>query len=283
MPLTVLAAVPQAVPFMVKAGLAGAAFLAGKAARVYRRHSYNTKTGKGSKGRSKARSRNMTHRTAKLKQQMQAGWTNAIRDNFIPIQQNVDFTWSFSRQVESIAGTVLQTGIEDIYRLNSPFDPSLSFVTHQPRNWDQAMALYTRYKVFAVTIELRWNSDANTDIMHGISMVQPSSEVFTIANKPVYQTRECFGTDERVMAPNGQMTWYVAQKIYIPTLEGIAGTGADFSDQFYSAANGANPIKVPLLRVAAANASSTVATTLKYDITLTFHTRIYQRITQASS
>lgn len=267
MPYTLAAA--TAMPLAYKAAAALGAYGAGRYLRP--------RTAKKYKG--KSRTKTLTRRSAVLKKSSQAGWTNAIRRNFIPTYKEIDFTYSISAVLTS-STTILTTGAEHEYKLNSCFNPASTFGSHQPRNWDQAAALWARYKVFAVTIQLRYNSDATTDIMHGISAIVASGDGFQVEAKPVYQTREVMGTDERVMAPNGQMTWLVQQKLFIKNIE---GNGKEFSDAEYSAAVAENPVSIPKLRLACATASSAVATELKYDLTLTYHTRMYERVAQASS
>jgi len=68
----------------------------------------------------------------------------------------------YVQQFALTGGVVGITGLEQVMRLNSLFDPDFTGGGHQPNTFDQVAALYGTYRVTKCDIELEWfNSNEN--------------------------------------------------------------------------------------------------------------------------
>ncbi len=65
------------------------------------------------------------------------------------------------------------TGSEYVFRLNSLYDPDLTGTGHQPYGFDQFAALYSRYKVDRVHIDVLFTTPGGSYDMACMCSIQP--------------------------------------------------------------------------------------------------------------
>ncbi len=217
---------------------------------------------------------------AALRRKQNTGWHNLERLSFFPDSKMADFTYVKSGSVSTSVTPFTTGAAEGIFRLNSCFDPDASGGGTQPYQWDQVTPLYNKYKVFSVTIKLTWLSNVTDEIMIGCSIILPSVDAFSLVTKVASNIDEKRGGDTRRLAPNGEMRFEVFSRIRIKDLE---GAGGEFNSDQYSAATNTDPVRQPLLKIAAASMTSTAAVALHFNLEITYRTKMYDRVTVARS
>ncbi len=235
----------------------------------------------GMKGRykkkSKVVSRNVRSRAITRTQNM--GWHNLNRNMLTPSFRILTFRYTQAGSNSSSA-TPFTTGAQESFALNGLFDPQLVGGGHQPYGFDQILPFYARYKVYAVSLTLTWQSDETTEIMLGCSSLLMSSDGFNMGTQSSFLIEEKPGGDVRRIPPNGEMTYKVSKYV---TIKDIEGCGTELSDDDYSSVFLANPTRISKLNFAVASATASSAKPLFWNLNIEYHTRVYQRKVMPSS
>lgn len=181
------------------------------------------------------------------------------------------------------AGSVGVFGTEQIYRLNSLFDPDLTGVGHQPYGFDTLAGIYLNYKVNAVSIELRWTDPLTDGMAAGYLMGAPGSTV-PLTGKTLKAAGEVPMIKTVMLNDSGEQV--VVQKAYIPMhkLAGLSKLQFQANIGSYSAAVTASPTNNPIIRIANTNVDTGVSggTTMCH-IKIRYYATFYNRRTLAQS
>jgi hypothetical protein len=177
----------------------------------------------------------------------------------------------------STAALVNFAGAEQIYNLNSLFQPDLTGNNHQPYGFDQFIpTLFARYLTTDVDIELRVTSQANTKTLAVVFSIQPSNAVYSLLNQSLSQIAE--KSMNGVMFLDSSGTTRVKHMHFpIHVIEGISATQHRAEMDDYSGSGSASPVKTPYLRIAAINLQDGTAATVNCVITLNYNSQLYQR------
>lgn len=176
-----------------------------------------------------------------------------------------------------------------VFRLNSIYDPDYTNVGHQPRGHDELALLYKRYCVTGCKYEivgysaatsatpgLRWaafvTQDPTTTL---ISSVAYDMEESPLRVSPVIYEGNTAGHN----APN-----LIAQKAvgYID-LKSLYGVKDIFDDSDAEAGMGANPNRGAYLHVVGINNSAGGSTTFAWQVTLTYYVTLMRPVNMAAS
>lgn len=83
-----------------------------------------------------------------------------MKSSITPVAPRLRTKLRYSTVYNATTGTV----IDQLYRLNSLFDPDESGVGTQPTGFDQLAAMYGRYRVWGV----RWHARVSSTLSHGV-------------------------------------------------------------------------------------------------------------------
>ncbi len=170
-------------------------------------------------------------------------------------------------------------GNEQVYRLNSCYDPNFSLGGHQVYGWDQLTPLYSRYRVSRVDIEVEW-FDPNTDGLLCATTLQPSTGTFSLSGKSADAIAEKPMCTLETISDSGTQRRVYRFSTDIAQIEGVSRAVVEANDP-YQAAVGTDPAKTPFLRLAVAKSSS--SDNVKCKVRFIYHTHLWGRITQSVS
>jgi hypothetical protein len=169
-------------------------------------------------------------------------------------------------------------------RLNSLHDPDYTGVGHQPYGYDQVTAIYQKYKVYSVTIEVMfWQQSAA--LLCGLQCQGPDDVSVlaglspdVVAERPIAEVYPLSGVYDRQVR--------FRKTIKIKDLIGMTEQQFNSDIDGTTAQVGNNPARPCYLRLAVADPTGGVAqggTTCQVAVRLTYHSRLWSRHTQAQS
>jgi hypothetical protein len=181
-------------------------------------------------------------------------------------------------------GAAANCGSEQVFRLNSLYDPDFTGAGHQPYGFDQISPLYRQYKVTSVDIDIQL-TDPSTDGILVAALVQPPAGTFSLTGKQGYAVSEKPGAEVRMLNDSGSQTARIKQHFEMSDLCQISKLEFDANQSNYVSAVTTNPALSPWLRIAIANMNggSSSGATVFMNVTLTFHVVFYERVTQLES
>lgn len=74
------------------------------------------------------------------------------------------------------------TGSQYVFRLNSLYDPDLTGTGHQPYGFDQYAALFNRYKVDKVTVDVIFTTPGGSYDMACLVAIRPPQNSTSLSN-----------------------------------------------------------------------------------------------------
>jgi hypothetical protein len=173
-------------------------------------------------------------------------------------------------------------GTENVWRLNSPFDPDLTGGTHQPYGYDQMAALYAKYVVHSVRIKLvASTAAASVTAAIGIT-VQPPTSTQVLTGMALSDIIEKNMGDVMWLETAGRVSVFEAN-FDIAEICGITKLQLKANIEEFASVVTASPASAPYLRVALANFASTVNAGQSLYVILDFTTEFFDRIDLASS
>lgn len=167
---------------------------------------------------------------------------------------------------------------EQIFSLNSIYDPDVTNAGHQPLYHDQIAALYNFYLVTGCKLEVTF-SDPSVDGM----FVYVGAGFTNVLNKSYTQLSEIPFYQTFVVNNTGSQTCGFSQWLDLPKISGltksawmndIASTGASF---------GSNPVVTCRAHIGAGNLTSAAAQTINATVKLTYRCVFYGRIVPSQS
>lgn len=173
-------------------------------------------------------------------------------------------------------------GAENVWRLNSCFDPDLTGGTHQPYGFDQMAGLYAKYTVMSVKIRIIVsNASGSLPAAIGI-IVQPPTSTFVLTGVALSDVIEKSMGEVLWLDATGTVKEF-ASDFKIARIAGLTDTQMKANIEDYSALCSASPAQTPYLRIAYANFSSNSMIGVSAYVILDYTTEFYDRIDLASS
>lgn len=196
---------------------------------------------------------------------------------FLPAQTDTKFVWAYTGSCDVAASGAPATIDVNLASLHAPVS-----TTHQPRGWDQMKALYQRYTVYGVGVEVvplnvadatpgvRWccllfpdgnptYDGTNTHITQLDEHPNRISKMFTSGN---HNTGIAIGTSPRF-------------KKYI-RLADVYGITDIYDDSLAESDSGGNPSRSPILSIAAHHLTDATANPASqfFNVTVTYYARL---------
>jgi len=157
------------------------------------------------------------------------------------------------------------------FRINSLQDPNYSGVGHQPRSYDQWGAFYGRYKVNGCKVQVRCFNGSTSSLKTFMHADTDPSQIMSY--------------EEAIEGPAGNTNLIVpaANQSSIPSMNRYYSIrkvcGEKTLDDIYSSPFGANPTKQVYLTIGAESLTTgLLATSISFDVTLTFYVSLFDRI-----
>jgi len=186
-------------------------------------------------------------------------------------------TLRYSQLLTLTAGASGLFGTEQIFRLNSLFDPDLTGVGHQPYGYDSLAALYYRYKVNAVRVCLRF-SDPSADGVMCAAQFQAPSVTQTVTNADVGAVMERSGVWTHNLNNTGEQAIVLDQYFPMHVLAGVTPMQFTSNLEDYQALCTTSPVRTPNLRIAIAALDGSSTPTVRLEATLMFYSTFFERI-----
>jgi hypothetical protein len=184
------------------------------------------------------------------------------------------FRYQSTKKFTVAAGTF---GLENLYRLNSLYDPDFTGAGDYPYAFPTFQSLYKTYRVHGVLVEVLF-TDPSVDGLIGGVLVQPSTSPATLAG----ETIDTAGARPMVATValnfSGSQTALVRQYLSIAAIDGIPKAQL-LGDPNYQAQTNTSPVSTPFLRVAIACEDLANNTATAYiQVRLIFDCALYDRI-----
>lgn len=191
-------------------------------------------------------------------------------------------TLQYGQAFTLTAGAAGVFGTEQIFRLNSLYDPDLTGTGHQPYGFDTMATLYYKYKVTAVRVSIKV-SDPSADGIQFAAHFQNPDVTYTVTGtlpdvqmeKPGTLIRDINNTGSQVI--NFSQRWLMHQLCNITPIEFASNTDE------YSAAVSANPAKTPFVRMAICALDGSSTPTVRVQVMIAYETEFFERIVLAQS
>lgn len=161
---------------------------------------------------------------------------------------------------------------ENIFRLNSLFDPDYSGAGAQPLGFDQWSAFYQRYKVLSAKCKCQFA--APTSLAESIVSITPNL-VNTIDNSGPNILAEPYSKNS-IFSTNGGWKPVLEADYNIAKIFGL--TKEEYGEESYTAATSGSPVNVAYLHVRVDTASGGLSGSVYYLLEVEFHVEFYQRV-----
>lgn len=182
----------------------------------------------------------------------------------------------------STPGSSPNFGTEIAYRLNSLFDPYFSVGGHQPYGFDQIAAMYNRYMVNSVDVELTFTDPSTDGLYVGVMMKNfydpttlQGTGIGAASEKPTIWTRPLNNTGSQV----------VTFKKHIDLAEMMGLTRQQYEGGWFALSGlvSTDPAQTPYMATAIADSRSGSSQTVICSVKLLFHSTFWGRKLPASS
>ncbi len=180
------------------------------------------------------------------------------------------------------AGAVGVYGTEQVFRLNSIYDPDLTSTGHQPYGHDTMATLYNRYRVNRVRICLKI-SDPSADGVNFCAWVQDATNAYAVTGNTPDTMIEKPGVMFRDINNTGAQVVNYQQEFAIPHIMGITRQQFEADTLNYSAATGANPTLTPYIRMAICALDGSSTPTVRVQACLMYYVSFWERVTLGQS
>jgi len=163
-----------------------------------------------------------------------------------------------------VAATTLN---EQVFRINSLFDPDLTGVGHQPMGFDQLAVLYNRYRVYKATWKIV--SPCSNDVFYVGALPANGSWTGTTWQEFMEQPNSRY----KAVGAGGTPTIYISGGAHLATLGGETTSEYGADDRFQALVT-ASPSEVMLLYVLHYNPTGS-SITMRYNIQITYYVEFY--------
>lgn len=174
-----------------------------------------------------------------------------------------------------------QCGTENVWRLNSCFDPDLTGGTHQPYGFDQMAGLYTRYLVLGAEIELTVQNAAS-DFGVLVGSIQPSTATLSLTGNAVSDIKEKNMGFTIFLPPAGGVRT-LRLKPDIARVEGTTSEQLRANTEEYAALTSASPTRTPYLRLSYATMFGTTSKACNVQVKISYITEFFAPVLLSAS
>jgi hypothetical protein len=202
-------------------------------------------------------------------------WPNRLYASPFPQRWNGLLTYATNSALAVSAGTGV-FGAENVFRLNSLFDPDYTFAGHQPYGFDTLTSVYNSYLVTACTVDMTF-TDPTIDGLVVCAVAQPSLGSQYLAGVDPPRALEWPVTARAFLNNTGEQKVRFKRRFVMHELEGISKIQYDCSLASYGALYTANPTLAPWLRVAVASLDAAASGQCRFSVALTYEVQMYQR------
>lgn len=198
-----------------------------------------------------------------------------------PFKPYYDCKLQYAQTFDGTTNAVNTWGTDQIFRLNSLYDPDETGVGHQPYGFDQLALLYRRYKVSAVLVEIIARDPLDEGCYIGMQVIPPSG-TGNLVGKTLDEIKERPMCAVRGIPNTGSQKVYLKQWIPIQTVSGLSPIQFKANSEDFTASVSGSPNSIPRLQLATLNNKST-ASNFTLTVKLTFYAMFYDRIIQNQS
>lgn len=197
----------------------------------------------------------------------------AVTRSIGPTTNIGDRAWTTLRYI--YIGTLSLSGLnyaENIFRMNSLFDPDFSGAGAQPLGFDQWAAFYTRYRVLRAKAKVMFAAPTSLTEC-SVGLIPNLVNTIDVSGPSVYAE------------PNARYSIFSTNGGWKPELEvdmrmeKLFGVNAQqFGEEGYSALTSANPLNVAWLHVRCETVSGGLSGSVSYILTIDYDVEFYQRV-----
>lgn len=168
-------------------------------------------------------------------------------------------------------------GSENVFRLNSMYDPDKTYAGHQPSGFDQLSPIYNRYKVVGATVTLNVNDPEEDGVGVAWMFTNPSNiaETLTGQNMDIQSERQQSGIIR--INNSGSQSVTRTMRLSMATLAGITKLQFKADPDNYTGPMGSNPANEIALHIAAGNYRTTTSKSVFVHVKIVYHVLMYQR------
>lgn len=166
---------------------------------------------------------------------------------------------------------------DQVWNLNSIYDPDQTNAGHQPRGFDQWAAIYNRYRVFAVSGILTVRQRA----VHGISVNLIPNNQTTSMNGTTLVSELVRSGRPRITSSN-QPPVQIKFRYACNSITGVTPMQYRTDDRFQATVT-ANPTEAICLHQVVRSLDGATTIDYEYDIKLMYHVEFYDKVDIASS
>ncbi|AUW34326.1 capsid protein [Circovirus sp.] len=201
---------------------------------------------------------------------------------FAPFPPTYSAKMHYVENFSLATGTAGVMGTSAKVSLNSLYDPNMSGSGHQPYGYDQITALYRRYIVSGVKINITF-TNPNDDGLVVAVMIQASGGVGAIAGQTADIIKEQPLSWTHPINNTGSQVCHFRQYLPLQKVEGLMKVQWIANQDQYGALYTASPSLQPFLLMSVGSDAGSGAAAIMARIELTYYTRFYDRILQAYS
>lgn len=207
----------------------------------------------------------------------------SLFSSWAPVAPGISGKMLYVEQINLISGAAGLTGLEQVYRLNSLFDPNFTGAGHQPYGMDQIQALYGSYRVTACDVELEFFNCSETGafVLWTVSgPLDPLSTQSILPDKIMERNNAGYAI---INQSGSNQIQRVKFRVYIADVVGVPRTAIanDLYDWASSMTN--NPTNPVYLRFNLASSQQSTSITCTCTCKLTYHYQAWDRKSQAQS
>jgi len=204
-----------------------------------------------------------------------------------PIVNRITRTFGYSETQNFTTGAVSLVGTQQVWRLNSLFDPNFTGVGHQPYGYDQFNTLYSNYKVHKVKVKMTWFDVAGPNIMAVMRAGGSYDGAAGVQGKTADVVAETPGGVVRNLTETGKQAVVIEQEFSIPAILGMSQQefeGSNGFDKSPASVVGANPFLSAYLYIGISdNAVDAGGRAATCRTEITFYAQLWGRLTQVQS
>lgn len=189
----------------------------------------------------------------------------------------------YSENFAFTTGTAGITGTAQEMRLNSLFDPNATGVGHQPYGYDTYSALYGRYKVSAVTVDLLFTTPGSAADVCCVALVQPPSGGLNLTGLTIDRCIEMPQIANAHLSSTGSRTARIRRRFMLHDVFGITKQQFDANVEDYEALISASPARAAILAFSVCSYSGAGGQAVSAQLTLCFEVAFFDRIQQGQS
>lgn len=170
-------------------------------------------------------------------------------------------------------------GTEQAFRLNSMYDPDFTGGGHQAYGWDQIAAMYNKYLVHAVFIDVMFCDPTTDGIVCGVQL-QPPNDTNTISTRGLAHVREMPNVIIRQVNDSGSQRTMAKAYVPLTKLYGVKKHVVEANLSQYSSVVSGSPAIQTYMKLAIADLQATgSAKSVQALVKITFYVELYDRVT----